>query len=111
MPNRRTAPRRSLPRHLVVASAALAFAAGCATSEPSGAVLAQTEAGAETGAEAGAEAGAGDETVRCREVLRGLSNVLETVCMTEADWELYKRERRADARELVRSLQGGYAGF
>lgn len=45
-------------------------------------------------------------TVTCRDMLKQGSNVIVTRCMTEADWQRFKRQEAIEAQQIVRMLQG-----
>lgn len=45
-------------------------------------------------------------TVICREMLKEMSNVVITRCMTAADWERFERMQAIWAQEFLRRLQG-----
>ncbi len=42
----------------------------------------------------------------CRDVLIRGSNVIETVCLTSAQWDAFDRRQRQEAQDLGRALQG-----
>jgi hypothetical protein len=43
----------------------------------------------------------------CRDLLKPNSNVHVRQCMTESDWQVYKRAEARRAEELTRMFQGG----
>ncbi len=71
------------------------LAAGCASTEPGAAEIAQADPG----------------PAMCREILLPGSNVLETACMTQREWDEYEDDRSRRSREMVRRMQGMGGGF
>lgn len=77
------------------AIAVVILAAGCASAQPGAEEMAQADPGPAT----------------CREILAPGSNVLDTVCMTQSEWDEYEEDRSRRSREMVRRMQGMGGGF
>ena len=45
--------------------------------------------------------------ISCREVLQSFSNVIVTRCMSQDDWRRFKSQQAQQAREILRTMQGG----
>ena len=104
------------------------FAAGCAvqdvtTQSASGAAIAQADtaqASSGAGTEAVARAVEGEPTALelrdfapndntgsvCRQMLKPLSNVIITKCMTPHDWKEFERRESEWAQQILRTFQG-----
>ncbi len=80
-------PRTAATTALITACAMLASA--CATAPP-GAPLAS------------ADTAPGPDGLICREALQPGSNMMRTICATEAEWRAVEREQRAQSQELMR---------
>lgn len=68
------------------ACAAVALAAGCVSAE--------------------SDTAEAEGPPSCRDMLEPGSNVLSTVCMTEREWEKFERDRRNQAQDMTRRMQG-----
>jgi hypothetical protein len=79
----------------IAAVCAALLAAGCASTGGETASLEQADAG----------------PVTCGEILVPGSNVLESVCMTESEWDEYRRDQRRNAQAMTRRIQGMSGGF